>query len=320
MTVFGRMNEKDADVDVIIIGAGPAGLSAAAWCVELGLKTISFEKEAEPGGQLLRIFNPVTNYIGVETANGRELRDRFLSSFAKKEPVTRLSTEIAEIDPRAKSIVTTNGERFTARALIIATGVRRRRLNVTGEDTFRGKGIIESGSNEKEKVVGKTAVIAGGGDAALENALILADFASRVYVVHRGPKLRARDEFTEKAFGHPKIEFRLETAVREINGGSNVESVEIAHAASGKTEQLRADILLIRIGVEPNTTLLRGKIELDSKGYILVNSECETSSHGVYAIGDAANPVAPTISTAAGMGAIAAKAIRAWLNWKVPLQ
>lgn len=314
------MTEKNAAADVIIIGAGPAGLSAAAWCVELGLKTIIFEKDPEPGGQLLHIFNPVTNYIGVETANGRELRDLFVRSFEKGKPVTRLSAEIAEIDPLAKSIVAASGERFPARALIVATGVRRRSLGIPGEDTFQGKGIIESGSNEKEKVTGKTVLIVGGGDAALENALILANKASKVYVIHRRSELSARTEFTERALNHPMIEFRRETVVKGINGNSEVEAVEVAQINTGKIEKLAVDIVLVRIGVQPNTELLRAKIELDSKGYILVNSDCETSAPGVYAIGDAANPVAPTISTAAGMGATAAKALQAWLNLQVPLQ
>ena len=304
------MNEKNAVANVIIIGAGPAGLSAAAWCVELGLKTIIFEKEAETGGQLLLIFNPVTNYIGIETANGRELRDRFARAFEKRKPLTRLSAEIAEIDPVAKSVVTAAGERFTAHALIIATGVRRRRLNVPGEDIFKGRGIIESGSNEREKAIGKTVLIVGGGDAALENALILADLASKVYVVHRRPELGARAEFTKNALNHPKIEFRLETDVSAIKGNDKVETVEL----TSKNGELRVEIVLVRIGVEPNTEFLKGKIELDNKDYIVVNSNCETSRDGVFAIGDAANPVSPTISTAAGMGATAAKVVFRSLN------
>ncbi len=234
------MSKKSFDADVIIIGAGPAGLSAATWCVELGLDTIIFEKEAEPGGQLLRIFNPVTNYLGLETANGRELRDHFLHTFESRKPVTRLSAKITEIDPVGKSIVTTGGDRLTARALIIATGVRRRRLNVPGEEKFIGKGIIDSGSKEKEKAENKRVVIVGGGDAALENALILADFASKVYVVHRRSELSARSEFTEKARQNPKIEFRLETVVNAIKGGSKVESVELTNLTNGKTEESRS--------------------------------------------------------------------------------
>ncbi|MGB7207308.1 MAG: FAD-dependent oxidoreductase [Pyrinomonadaceae bacterium] len=307
------MGKKSFDADVIIIGAGPAGLSAAIWCVELGLETIIFEKEAEPGGQLLRIFNPIKNYLGLETANGRELRDIFVRSYAKRKPAMRLSAEIAEMDPAARSIVTTSGDRFTARALIIATGVRRRKLNVPGEEMFQGKGIIESGTNEKEKARNKTVLIVGGGDAALENALILADFASKVYVAHRRSELTARAEFMEKASNHPKIEFRLETVVNAIKGGKQVETVELTNIKTGKIEELAAEIVLIRIGVQPNTDLLQGKIELDAKGYILVNSSCETSTLGVYAIGDAANPVAMTISTATGTGATAAKAVLASL-------
>lgn len=303
------MGKNSFDADVIIIGAGPAGLSAAVWCADLGLSTIVFEKEAEPGGQLLRIFNPIRNYIGLEAANGLELRDLFLHTFGAKTPVIHLSTGIAEIDPAAKSIVTTSGDRFAARALIIATGVRRRKLNVPGEDVFQGKGIIESGTKEKEKAQNKTALIVGGGDAALENALILADFASKVYVAHRRSELKARSEFTEKALDHPKIEFRLETVVNAIKGSSEVEAVELINIKTGKAEEVAAEIILVRIGVEPNIELLQGKIDLDSKGYIQINSNCETSSSGVYAIGDAANMVAPTISTATGMGATATKAI-----------
>jgi thioredoxin reductase (NADPH) len=308
------MGKNSFDADAMIIGAGPAGLSAATWCVELGLDTIIFEKEAEPGGQLLRIFNPVTNYLGLETANGSELRDHFLRAFEKTKLAARLSAEIAEIDPFDRSVVTSRGDRLTARALIIATGVRRRKLNVPGEEAFSGTGIMESGTNEKEKARNKKVLIVGGGDAALENALILADFASKVYVVHRRSELTTRTEFTEKALNHPKIEFRLETVVNAIKGGSEVEAVELINIKTGKAEEIAAQIVLVRIGVEPNTELLQGKIELDSKGYILVSSNCETSTSGVYAIGDAANPVAPTISTATGMGATAAKAVFISLN------
>ena len=303
------MGKKSFDADVIIIGAGPAGLSAAIWCVELGLETIIFEKEAEPGGQLLRIFNPIKNYLGLETANGRELRDIFVRSYAKRKPAMRLSAEIAEMDPAARSIVTTSGDRFTARALIIATGVRRRRLNVPGEEKFIGKGVIDSGTNEKQKARNKRVIVVGGGDAALENTLILADFASKVYVTHRRSELTARAKFTEKALNHPNIEFRRETVVNAIKGGSKVEAVELTSVKTGKNEELAAEIVLVRIGVEPTTEILKGLIDLDSKGYILINSNCETSSPGVYAIGDAANPIAPTISTATGTGATAAKAI-----------
>ncbi len=308
------MSKKKVDADVIIVGAGPAGLSAATWCVELGLNTVVFEKESEPGGQLIRIYNPVTNYLGLEAANGRELRDIFMRSFAKKETVMWLSAEIVDIDPATQSVTANGGLRLTAHSLIIATGVRRRKLNVPGEDKFIGKGVIDSGSKEKEKAKDKKVLIAGGGDAALENALILADYASKVYVAHRRSEFKARDGFIELAANHPNIEFRFESVINSISGGTKLESVELADNVTGKIESLKVDIVLSRIGVEPNTALLRNKIELDPNGYILVNVNCETSAPGTYAIGDAANPTAPTISTATGMGATAAKNVKAELS------
>jgi thioredoxin reductase (NADPH) len=203
------------------------------------------------------------------------------------------------------------GERLTSRAIIIATGVRRRKLNVPGEEVFEGNGVIESGSNEKEKARDKKVVIAGGGDAALENALILAEFASEVWVVHRRSQLSARPEFIDHANQHPRIKFRFETIVNSISGGERVEEVQLTNTETGSVETIATDIVLARIGVEPNTEFLKGSINLDSKGYVLINSNCETSADGIYAVGDAANPVSPTIITAAGMGAAAAKAVRA---------
>ena len=308
------MEYKNLDADVIIVGAGPAGMSAAVWCVELGLKTIVFEKEAETGGQLLRIYNPITNYIGLETANGRELRDVFMHSFARYKLAAKLSNKIIDIDATSRSVLIDGGNRATAQALIIATGIRRRKLDVPGEKEFAGKGIIDSGSNEKEKATGKTVIIVGGGDAALENALILAGYASKVYIIHRRSELSARPEFVEKARQNPKIELRLNTVVDSIKGSDQIESVEITNVTTRKTEDLTARILLGRIGVQPNTELIKDKVALDPQGYVLIDNNCETNIHGVYAIGDAANPISPTISTATGTGATAAKVIAASLN------
>lgn len=311
---MANMNERNTAPDVLIIGGGPAGLSAALWCLELGLEAVLFEKANECGGQLLQIYNPIKNYIGLETANGREMLDHFLRALGNKDSVIRVQAAAAEIDPTEKSIVLESGERYSAKALIIATGVRRRKLGVEGEDRFKGKGIIDSGSKEKEKAKDKTVLIVGGGDAALENALILGDYAAKICVVHRSASFRARQEFIDQAMANNKIEFRPSTTVQRFIGGENLEIVELANVTTGMTKDLAVDLALIRIGVEPNTELLRGKLDLDNGGYILVNSNCETNVSAVFAVGDAANPIAPTISTASGTGATAAKAIRSLLN------
>jgi thioredoxin reductase (NADPH) len=312
------MNGKKT-ADVIIIGAGPAGISAAVWCADLGLSSVLLEKESEAGGQMLRIYNPVTNYPGLETANGRELSGHFLRTLERSGSPLMLSADVVEIDTDGRSVTIGSGERLHADALILATGVRRRRLNVPGEAEFAGKGIIDSGSNEKEKARGKTVVIAGGGDAALENALILAEYAAKVYVVHRRAGLRARPGFVEKANAHPKIEIRFETSIVSIKGTEKVEAVELKHSAAGAAEMIETDIVLARIGVEPNTDLVGGKLELDDQGYVVVNAFCETSAAGVYAAGDCANAVSPTVVTAAGMGAAAAKAIKAFSGLSRPM-
>ena len=303
------MAEKNAKPDVIIIGAGPAGLSAALWCAELGMSAAVFEKEPEAGGQLLRIFNPVKNYIGVNARNGRELRDIFLKTYPADAPALQLSTEIAAIEPATRSVLTLDGRQMSGRALIIAAGVRRRRLLVPGEALLVGKGLIESGSNERESARGKTVVIVGGGDAALENALILAELAAKIHILHRRPNVTARAEFTEAARRDPKIEFRPETIVSSIRGKTRVEGVKIQDLDTGITGELATDLVLVRIGVEPNTDLIKGKLELDPNGYILTSHLCETSEHGIYAIGDVSAPVSPTIASAVGAGATAAKAI-----------
>ena len=297
------------DFDVIIIGGGAAGLSAALWCGELGLSPLLLEKNAECGGQLLRVYNPIENHLGIFAADGRNLRDIFLRQTAKRNFQTRLNAEVSTIDFQAKTVVLTNGESLAARALIIATGVRRRRLNIAGETEFVGKGIIESGKKEQLTVANKRVLIVGGGDAALENSLILAETAAQIFVVHRRAEFRGRAEFIEQARRNPRIKLLTQTVITAINGGENVESVGIKNLSTDKSENLPIENILIRIGVEPNTEILRGAIELDENGYIVTDQFGATNVKNIFAAGDAANRISPTVSTAVGTGATAAKAV-----------
>jgi thioredoxin reductase (NADPH) len=308
------LNQVRTKFDVIIIGGGVAGISAALWCDELGLSALLLEKNAELGGQLLRTFNEIENYLGRKAKNGRELRDVFLRQIEKRNFELHLEAQIAKIDLRKKKIVRANETDLFARAVVIATGLRRRKLNVAGEDQFSGKGLIESGRQNAESVRDKKVLIVGGGDAAFENALILAETAGKVTLVHRGRDFRARPEFVERVKEHSKIEMLPETVVQKLSGNERIESVAIKNLTTGETRILAVDAALIRIGVEPNTEIFRGVIELDRNGYIEVDRNCETSLRGVFAVGDAANPLAPTISSAAGMGATAGKAIFSLLN------
>jgi len=192
--------------------------------------------------------------------------------------------------------------------------VRPRELGVPGEKEFVGKGIIESGARDRELFAGKDVCIVGGGDAAVENALLLAEVCPTVTLVHRGKKLRARREFTERLQSIHCITVFTESVLTRIIGNEDVEAVEIRRKQGLKPFQLAVRGVLIRIGVEANTELFREQLETDEKGFIKVSGQQETSVPMVFAIGDVSNPLAPTISSATGAGATAAKVIAARLN------
>jgi thioredoxin reductase (NADPH) len=307
MQVEAQFSDQDDTVEVAIIGGGPAGLSALMWCNDLGISSVLFERGSEAGGQLLEIHNLVTNYPGIVAENGRDLLADFLRTMPT-DVVIRTGSEVRRLNASDKAVHLSNGERFNARSLILATGVRRRKLGVPGEDEFLGKGIMHSGALERDTVGNEPVVIVGGGDAALENALMLAGRASRVYLVHRSSQLRAREEFQDAEEKDPKIEFIKNSAVEQFIGSDRLNGVEVRDLGSGRSRVIETEKALIRIGVEPNSELLRGQVEMDANGYVMVDVKCSTSASGVFAIGDVANPTSPTVVSAAGMGATAAKA------------
>lgn len=302
--------------DVLIIGAGPAGLSAARWCDELGLDTLVLEQAEELGGQLLAVHNVVENYLGVRAANGEELRNLFAEQTRDCEFDLWTNVEIDSIDLKTKRITLRSGEALQSIGVIIATGLRRRRLGIPGETEFVGRGIIESGARDREQLAGKDVCVIGGGDAAAENALMLAEVCPTVTLVNRSRKLRARREFSEQLHTHHCITVFPESNVRRIIGNERVEAVEIERSGAIKPFQMAVQGVLIRIGWEPNTDFVRGQLELDEKGYVIVGSQQETSVANVFAIGDVANPLAPTIAGAVGAGATAAKVIASRLQQK----
>jgi thioredoxin reductase (NADPH) len=300
--------------DVIIIGAGSAGLSAALWCDELGLDTLVLEESAEIGGQLLRLYHPIENYLGLRARDGRELRDLFAEQLKDAEFDLWTQVEIESVDLRARRIVLKSGEELQAISIIIATGVRRRRLGIPGELELMGRGVMESGVRDRDAFAGQDVCVIGGGDAAVENALRLAEVCPTVTLVHRGHKLRARPKFVERLRAEHCITVFTDAIVRRIIGEQTVEAVEIFRSGAIKSFEMAVKGVLIRIGVEPNAELFREQLHVDERGYIIVTGEQETNITNVFAIGDVSNPLAPTISSACGAGATAAKVIAARLN------
>jgi thioredoxin reductase (NADPH) len=300
-------------LDVLIIGAGPAGLSAARWCDELGLDTLVLEQGEEVGGQLLAIHQPIDNYLGARTANGRELRDLFVAQTNDCDFDLWTNVEIERVDLKAKRVVLRSGEALKAIAIIIATGLRRGTLGIPGEDEFAGRGMIES-SGDRQAFAGKDVCVIGGGDAAAENALLLSEVCPTVTLVHRGKKLRARREFTEQLHTNHCITVFPESFVRRIIGREWIEAVEIERAGAIKPFQMAVQGVIVRIGFQPNSDLFFNQLTLNERGYVLINGAQETSAENVFAIGDVANPLAPTISGAVGGGATAAKVIASRLG------
>jgi thioredoxin reductase (NADPH) len=300
--------------DVLIIGAGAGGLSAALWCDQLGLDTLLLEARAEVGGQLLWVHNPVENYLGLPAANGRELREHFAAQVEGAEFDLWTQVEIESVDLGAKRVRLRSGEELQAIFLIIATGLRRRRLDVPGEAEFEGRGMIESGARDRELFAGRDVVVVGGGDSAVENALLLSEVCPTVTLVHRRKKLRARRDLVERLRGTHCVTVFTEAELVRVIGDERVEAVEIKRHGALKPFQMAVGGVLVRVGYEPNTELFRAQLETDERGYVLVTSEQETSAENVFAVGDVASPLAPTISGAVGAGATAAKVIAARLN------
>ncbi len=300
--------------DVIIIGAGPAGLSAALWCDELGLDTLVLEHAAEVGGQLLHVHKRIGNYLGVEAANGTELRDLFAAQVEDCEFDLWTQVEIESVDLRAKRVSLRSGEELQAIALVIATGVRRRRLGVPGVEEFEGRGVMRSGLLERDAYAGEDVCVVGGGCEAAEDALLLADVCATVTLVHRGEALGARREFAEQIQGDHRITVFKEATLERVIGGERVEAVEILRRGAIKPFRMAVRGVLVRVGVEPNVELFAGQAHADERGYLVVTGEQETSVEQVFAVGDISNPLAPTISGACGAGATAARVIASRLG------
>jgi thioredoxin reductase (NADPH) len=261
------------------------------------------------GGQLHWIHNPITNYLGAKFEDGTAALRAFSSSLSDRQFTHMLDYRVMSIDPVGVTVSLDDGRDIAAKTIVVATGIRRRRLDVPGEAEFKGRGILESGSRDKSEASGRTAAVIGGGDAALENALILAEYAEKVYVIHRRDGFSARREFVKAVNAHDRIKVIFEATVKELGGSSELEFVDV-ELASGGSRRVGVDKAVVRVGVQPNSEILDGIAERDDAGYVIVDSESRTSASNIYAIGDVAHPISPTISTAAGTAASAIKSIR----------
>jgi len=302
--------KEEKSVDVIILGGGPAGISAAIWCAELGMTATVIEPEPALGGQLHRIFLPIRNYPGISEISATEMLSTLTQQAKNSCADILLNSTPIKIDLDKKEVTLDNGEVSAAKAMVIATGVRRRKLEVPGEKEFASRGILISGAKQAKETRGARVAIVGGGDAAIENSLILSEYAEQVYVLHRRKTFTARPEFFLKASLSPKIELITDVNVTGFTGGEKLSGISYEHITTGEIEHLNIDNVLIRIGNLPNTELFAGQLSLDKSGSVKIDEHCRTSSADIYAIGDVTAVNSPSLSAASGHAAIAALSIQ----------
>lgn len=299
--------------DVIIIGAGPAGLTAGIYAARGGLKAAIVEL-AMPGGQAASTEN-IENYPGFPNGiNGYELMNSFHQQ-ALTFGVEFIFEEVHNLDLKGPiKKIHTDSQVLEAHAIIVAAGSKPRLLGVPGEDVFRGRGVSYCATCDGAFFRGKKVVVVGGGDAAIEEGAYLTKFAEEVTIVHRRQGFRASQIAIKRAKDNPKIRFELNAVVEEILGSNRVEGVRIREVLSGNTREIPSDGVFIYVGTDPNAQFLHGEIETDERGYILTDHRLQTNIEGVYAAGDIRNTPLRQVATAVGDGALAAVEVEKYIS------
>lgn len=293
------------EYEVVIIGGGPAGLTAGLYTSRARLDSLLIEKGLV-GGQILNA-EKVDNYPGFpEGISGLELGE-LMHQQATKYGLKTILAEATGIEPQPKQIMvkTTEGN-FIAKAVIIASGSERRKLGIPGEEEFTGKGVSYCATCDAAFFRDLPVAVVGGGNAAITEALHLTKFAVKVTVIHRRHQLRASRILQEKAFSEPKIEFLWDTVAEEIEGENSVRRIKLRQVKTGKKSSLEIAGVFISVGLKPNTDYLKGVLPLDDGGYIITNDTMETEIPGIFAAGDIRRNSARQAITAAGDGATAA--------------
>ncbi|MBS1810212.1 MAG: NAD(P)/FAD-dependent oxidoreductase [Acidobacteria bacterium] len=297
---------------VIILGGGPAGISALLWCHSLGLQAILLEQGKELGGQMLQMFHPVLEYPGFPDKTGVELRDEFERHLRTYNLRYRVNCHLEEINLRDRRLLV-NGEMLSAQAFIIATGAQNRRLGLANEETLPG--ISYSATHDQQKFAGQEVVVVGGGDSAFEDSLILAEVCPRVMLLHRSDKFRARPSWQQAVFTHPRIQVMTNCEIKEASSlADNQLQLLVVNRTTARQQTMQAHGLFVRLGIAPNTAFLQQQITVDVAGFVVVDRAQKTSLPNVYAVGDVCRPVCFSVATAIGHGAIAAKDIAEMLR------
>ncbi len=290
---------------LVIIGGGPAGLTAGIYAARARLKTVLIEKQA--AGGLINDAAVIENFPGFpQGINGYEL-GQLINSQAVRFGLETINAEVTGIEVlEEKRLVKTSTGDFTCRAIIIASGCERGKLGVPGEAEFTGKGVSYCATCDGPFFKEQAVAVVGGGDRAISDALHLARFASKIIVIHRRDQLRATRILQEKAFAEPKIQFLWDTVVENIEGDDLVGRLHLQNLKNGQKSELEVAGVFVCVGFKPNTEFLKGVVSLDEAGYIITNEKMETALPGIFAAGDVRRNSPQQAITAAGDGASAA--------------
>jgi len=298
--------KKSAPIEkTIILGTGPAGLSASLYAARAGLNPLVFTG-TQIGGQVA-LTDRIENYPGFpEGVGGTELAE-LLQKNAERFGARIEYDTATEVDLSKRPFsVKTYSKSFTTETLIIGTGATPNKLNIPGEDGLRGKGVSYCATCDGWFFKGKDVVVVGGGDSALEEGIFLTRFADSVKIIHRRDELRAGVILQKRAFANSKIEFIWDSVAKEIKGSDAVDRVEIENVKTGERRDLSTQGCFIFIGHKPTTDLFKSQLELDEKGYIIIDKRMHTNIPGVFAAGEVCDPLYRQVITSAGMGAAAA--------------
>ena len=299
--------------DVIIIGAGPAGLAAGIYGKRAGFDILILDTSSISGGQILNTYE-IDNYPGFPGASGQEVAD------AMRQHCDKLGVEFARgrvtsiIDNDSTKDLVTKKNTYTAKSIIIATGASNKKLGCPGEEELSGMGVSYCATCDGAFFKEKQVAVVGGGDVALEDAIYLSRFCTKVYLIHRRDEFRGAKVLQDQVKSTDNIEIIYDTVVNSINGAQSVESITVQNTKKDSSSELKVDGIFIAVGTVPNTQILSGLVQMDDKGYVIADETCKTSCPGVFVAGDVRTKPLRQVLTATADGANAITSIQKYFS------
>ena len=288
--------------DLAILGAGPAGISAAIYAARARLNTLWIERKFAQGGQIVDTYE-VDNYPGLPGINGMDLGEK-MAAHAEKLGLALLRENVVSVeDEDGIKVIRTKKNEYRARAVILAFGAAHRTLGIPGEETLSGMGVSYCATCDGAFFRDRTVAVIGGGNVAAEDAILLSRTCKKVYVIHRRDQMRADQILQEKLFACENVEMIWDTVPVSIEGEEMVSGIKLQNKKTGEERELPLDGVFIAVGIVPNTELFRNLVKLDESGYIVAGEDCVTSTPGIFAAGDIRTKQLRQVITAAADGA-----------------